>query len=139
MLGTPLWTVLHIMRKSCHICPNSFRFGISQLTSTLKVWVKVSLMHIITYHKKWDCVLLGSYPVSMISLFLPHLPQWKQHGNIYNPIPAPNLPWPLSNCWISSFWNLHASTMCVTKAVSKRVVNICIIFTFDTIHVIYCD
>ena len=35
------------------------------------------------------------------------------------------------------FWNLHASVMCVAKVVRKCVVNICIVFTFGAIHVIY--
>ena len=112
------------------------RVGISQLASALKMfgW---------RYH---ECI--SSFPInvglcaitcpaSMISLFLPYLAQWKQHGNIYNFILVQKFTWPIPDDCISSFWNLHASIMYVAKEVRKCVVDISIVFTFGTNHAIH--
>ena len=104
----------HHAHDSYHICPNSFRIGIHQLTLTLKMFECRYHECISSFTIKSGAVHI-TYPVSMVSFFLPYLPQCKQCGNIYNSIAALQFPWPLSNGCISSYWNLHASLKCVLQ------------------------
>ena len=71
----------HHAHDSYHICPNSFRIGIHQLTLTLKMFECRYHECISSFTIKSGAVHI-TYPVFMVSFFLPSLPQCKQCGNI---------------------------------------------------------
>ena len=113
-------SITYHAQDSSHNSPNSFRVSINQLISTMKMFGL----------RYYECISLFTikvglcpitYPVSMITLFLPYLPQWKQGGNIYNSIPAPKFPLTLSNDCISSFWNFT----CIYNVCCKSTKEVC--------------